>query len=185
MKPWELPQSSQSIVNDFDKNLERLDYKGKCPYDVRYFHSFAHSNHSFNHSQDGSVSLDVLNEQKKLSAKDYRYKPMWEKLELTVKQAEQIKNYKLVTPYERQGLPSKVEDKDLKEKVDKKDNNKSIAPWAVGALPGDKPAIKINPPKQTTLWNDETKSKVPTHIRIPCSLFTHCIQGSCHHRIVR
>ncbi len=106
-----------------------------------------------------------------LAAKDYKYKPMWEKLELTPKQAEQIKNYQLVTPYERQGLPSKIEDKDLKVKV-VTDNNKSIAPWAVGSLPADQPPIKINPKKPTILWNDETKPKVPTYSLLT-RLLTH------------
>jgi hypothetical protein len=43
LKPWDLPQSSNSIVDEFEKNLERMNYKGTCPYDVSHYYVFVNS----------------------------------------------------------------------------------------------------------------------------------------------
>lgn len=43
LKPWDLPQSSNSIVDEFEKNLERINYKGTCPYDVSHYYFFVNS----------------------------------------------------------------------------------------------------------------------------------------------
>lgn len=140
-EPWNISQTSSSVIRNFDKNIDLLNYKVESPWDETLI------------DKENIAALED-------SKRQYKYVPMWEPKQMTPKQLEMLKKYQLVTPYERQSGASKVESRKVS---NVKKTPATIAPWLQGQQEGPPPPSTLAPNKPTALWDtQQNNSKAPS-----------------------
>ena len=140
-KPWDPSDPSGEALTAFERALELQDYAIKAPW------------------TNGSTELK--NEvDKKLAAKQYTYKSMWEKPELTEAQKEQLANYKIEVPFCRDDNALEESKKDARRKAPGK-KPPTLPPWAHGSRPAAPRPPSNFPQPQTLLWDKPAEEHRP------------------------
>ena len=134
--PWTLRENN--ILDDFDKQLSALDYSMSKPWEDA--------------NRCGPMYGGPRPYAAEASKNNYKYKPLWEPVQMPKERIEQIESYEYCPPYrvEFNGITDKHQHH---RRLISGHNNKTIAPWAHGYEPAAPVTRNTFPRPTTVLWD--------------------------------
>lgn len=132
--PW-IDHEDHALEN-FENQIAAEDYSMHCPWET------------------GEIDE---NEAELEKARNYQFHPLWEPQEMSEKRKEQLRNYEYNPPYRCEFNQIKIHKKRNK-RIFPQYNNKTISPWAQGALPGAPVSSNHHDPPKTVLWDAPPQS---------------------------